>query len=338
MFIDEAQIHVKAGDGGHGCMSFRREKYMAKGGPDGGNGGRGGSVYFLASADVDTLLDFSGRPEWKAGNGLPGEGANRTGADGEDLIIRVPVGTLIHDVDSELMIKDLNEDGMQVCICRGGKGGRGNKEFASSTHQTPRETTPGSPGQERNLRLELKLIADVGMVGLPNAGKSTLVSRCSAARPKIANYPFTTLEPSLGIVELSGYRRFVMADIPGLIEGAHQGAGLGHDFLRHIERTRTIVHLLDIAPMDGSNPADNYRVIRNELEQYSSVLGSKPEIIAANKLDLASGDEFDKLKADLGRDDIIGISAVTGQGLDELNEKLWKMVKSADGGEDMAQS
>jgi GTPase len=338
MFIDEAQIHVKAGEGGHGCMSFRREKYMAKGGPDGGNGGRGGSVYFLASADVDTLLDFSGRPEWKAGNGLPGEGANRTGADGEDLIIRVPVGTLIHDVDSELMIKDLNEDGMQVCICRGGKGGRGNKEFASSTHQTPRETTPGSPGQERNLRLELKLIADVGMVGLPNAGKSTLVSRCSAARPKIANYPFTTLEPSLGIVELSGYRRFVMADIPGLIEGAHQGAGLGHDFLRHIERTRTIVHLLDIAPMDGSNPADNYRVIRNELEQYSSVLGSKPEIIAANKLDLASGDEFDKLKADLGRDDIIGISAVTGQGLDELNEKLWKMVKSADGGEDMAQS
>ncbi|AQQ72506.1 GTP-binding protein obg [Limihaloglobus sulfuriphilus] len=336
MFIDEAQIHVKAGDGGHGCMSFRREKYMAKGGPDGGNGGRGGSVYLLAAADVDTLLDFSGRPEWKAGNGLPGEGSNRFGADGEDLVIRVPVGTLVHDVDSELMIKDLNEDGMQVCICRGGKGGRGNKEFATSTHQTPRETTPGSPGQERNLRLELKLIADVGMVGLPNAGKSTLVSRCSAARPKIANYPFTTLEPSLGIVELSGYRRFVMADIPGLIEGAHQGAGLGHDFLKHIERTRTIVHLIDIAPMDGSDPADNYRVIRNELEQYSSVLGSKPEIIAANKLDLASGDEFDKLKAELGRDDIVGISAVTGQGLEELNEKLWKMVKSADGGQDMA--
>ena len=327
MFIDEAKIYVKAGDGGHGCLSFRREKFEAKGGPDGGNGGRGGNVYFEARKDIDTLLDFSGKQIWKARNGFPGEGRNKTGADGEDLVIGVPVGTLIHDTDIGMVIKDLNEEGMKVCICRGGRGGLGNKEFATSTNQTPRETTPGGIGNERNLKLELKLIADVGMVGLPNAGKSTLVSRCSAARPKIADYPFTTLAPMLGIVELTGYRRFVMADIPGLIEGAHQGAGLGHDFLKHIERTRTIVHLLDIAPIDGSDPAENYRKIRRELEQYSKTLASKKELIVANKIDLAGGDELEKLKKDLGRDDIAAISAVTGEGLEELNELLWKMVK-----------
>ncbi|MFI4912756.1 MAG: GTPase ObgE [Sedimentisphaeraceae bacterium JB056] len=328
MFIDEAQIYVKAGDGGAGCVSFRREKFMPKGGPDGGNGGDGGNIIFEAAADVDTLLDFSGKHHWKAPNGMPGEGSNKTGEDGEDLIIKVPVGTLIYDTDIDLMIKDMNEAGMRVCVCKAGLGGKGNKEFATSTRQTPRFAQPGTLGDERNLKLELKLIADVGMVGLPNAGKSTFVSVCSKARPKIANYPFTTLSPVLGIAELSGFRRFVVADIPGLIEGAHEGAGLGHDFLKHIERTRTIVHILDIDPPDLSDPAENYRKIRNELERYSDILTHKREVIVANKMDLCPDDEIlDQLKKDLGRDDIIPISAATGQGIEELKEVLWKMVK-----------
>ena len=223
MFIDEAKIRVKAGDGGHGCVSFRREKFIPKGGPDGGDGGRGGNVIFIVDPMLDTLTDFSGRHDWIARNGNCGEGANKHGADGEDLIIPVPPGTLVYDQEHDLLIKDMNEPGMEVCICRGGRGGEGNKAFATSTRQTPRFATDGKSGQERNLRLELKLIADVGLVGMPNAGKSTLISRASAARPKIANYPFTTLAPVLGIVELSGFRRFVMADIPGLIEGAHEG-------------------------------------------------------------------------------------------------------------------
>lgn len=331
MFIDEAKIYVKAGDGGHGCVSFRREKFMPKGGPDGGNGGNGGNVYFEAVEDVDTLMDFAGKHHWRARNGMPGEGSNKYGPDGEDLIIRVPVGTLIYDTDIDLMIKDLNQVGMKVCICRGGKGGKGNKEFASSTNQTPRTAQKGMPGQERNLKLELKLIADIGLVGLPNAGKSTLISMCSKARPKIANYPFTTLSPVLGIVELSSYRRFVMADIPGIIEGAHEGAGLGHDFLKHIERTRILVHILEIQPVDGSDPADNYHRIRQELDKYSDLLTGKEELIVANKIDLSTdGSEVEKLKKDLGRNDIFEISAATGQGIKELTEKLWKMVKGTD--------
>jgi len=234
MFVDEAIIQVKAGDGGNGCVSFRREKFIPRGGPDGGDGGHGGHVYFQAAADKDTLLDFAGRHHWRAENAKHGQGKNMYGADGKDLVIPVPAGTLIYDTDLDLLLKDLNEVGMKVMVCRGGKGGKGNRAFATSTNQAPREFEPGQPGQERNLRLELKLIADVGLVGMPNAGKSTLLSRCSAARPKIASYPFTTLEPVLGIVELSGFRRFLMADIPGLIEGASRGAGLGHDFLRHI--------------------------------------------------------------------------------------------------------
>jgi GTPase len=328
LFIDQAKIWVKAGDGGHGCLSFRREKYVAKGGPDGGDGGCGGSVYLETAEDVDTLLDFSGNHHWQAKNGLPGEGSNRHGSDGDDLIIRVPQGTMIFDTDIDLMIKDLDKLGMKVCVCRGGRGGRGNRSFASSTNQTPRNFTNGKIGQERNLRLELKLIADVGLVGMPNAGKSTLVSRCSAARPKIANYPFTTLNPVLGIVELSNYRRFVIADIPGLIEGAHEGAGLGHEFLRHIERTRNLIHILDILPTDESDPVENYKKINNELVMYSKVLADKPQIVVLNKMDLdPEGEIASDIEKRLGLEKVYKISAVAGQGLGELNEALWSMVK-----------
>ncbi len=310
-------------------MSFRREKYVPKGGPDGGDGGKGGDVIFEAAGDIDTLLDFSGRRDWHARNGNDGEGANKHGANGEDLTIKVPAGTLVYDTDLDLMLKDLNQAGMKVCICRGGKGGRGNKAFATSINQAPRYTEPGRPGQERNLRLELKLIADVGLVGMPNAGKSTLISRCSDARPKIADYPFTTLNPVLGIVELDSFRRFVMADIPGLIEGAHSGAGLGFEFLRHIERTRIIVHILDIMPIDGSDPAENYKVIRGELEQYSKTLAEKTELIVANKIDLdADGKIVKSLRKKLGKD-IVPISAVTGSGIKNLTELLWERVRES---------
>ncbi len=328
MFVDEAKIWAKAGDGGNGCVSFRREKYVPKGGPDGGDGGRGGHVYFEAVGDMDTLLDFSGRRIWRAENGKYGQGTNKHGSDGRDLVIRVPPGTLIYDTDLDLLIADLNEVGMKVVVCQGGKGGRGNKAFATSTNQTPRTAEKGTLGQERNLKLELKLIADVGLVGMPNSGKSTLISRCSAARPKIADYPFTTLEPVLGIVDLTNYRRFVMADIPGLIEGASKGAGLGHDFLKHIERTTLLVHLLDVMPVDGSDPADNYHTIRNELAQHSEVLARKPEVIVVNKIDLdPDGERLNKLRAQLGSD-IVPISAATGEGIRPLVELLWQKVRA----------
>jgi GTP-binding protein len=327
MFIDKAKIWVKAGDGGNGCMSFRREKFIPKGGPDGGDGGKGGSVYFQAVEDLDTLMDFAGKHHWRARNGQPGSGSNKHGADGQDLIIKVPPGTLIYDAELELPLKDLNEIGMKVCICRGGRGGKGNKAFATSTNQTPRYAEPGKKGQERNLRLELKLIADIGIVGMPNAGKSTLISRCSAARPKIADYPFTTLEPVLGIVELSDFRRFVMADIPGLIEDSHRGAGLGIEFLKHIERTRIIVHILDIMPVDGSESAKNYKAIRKELKLYSKALSEKEEVIVANKIDLdPDGKIVKELKKKI-RKKVYPISAVTGNGVKELTELLWEKIK-----------
>jgi len=327
MFIDEAKIKVMAGNGGHGCLSFRREKFVPKGGPDGGNGGKGGDVYFVTDENLDTLLDFAGKHNWKAQNGKGGQGSNKTGADGEDLIIKVPTGTLIYDEELNLLLKDMKEAKMKVVICRGGKGGRGNKSFATSTNQAPRTTTPGQEGQQRKLRLELKLIADAGIVGMPNAGKSTLISRCSDAHPKIADYPFTTLEPVLGIVELSNYRRFVLADIPGLIEGAHKGAGLGFEFLRHIERTTIIAHILDIMPVDGSEPADNYKVIRRELKAYSKALARKKEVIIANKIDLdPDGKIIEKLKKKMKKK-IYPISAVTGEGIKELTEVLWQKVK-----------
>jgi len=327
MFVDEARVWVKAGDGGNGCVSFRREKYVPKGGPDGGEGGKGGDVYFDAVEGKNTLLDFVGRHHWRAENGKHGQGKNMYGADGEDLVIPVPPGTLIYDTDLDLLLADLNKVGMKVQICRGGKGGKGNKAFATSTNQAPRNAEPGKGGQERNLRLELKLIADVGLVGMPNAGKSTLLSRCSAARPKIAAYPFTTLEPVLGIVELSDYRRFVMADIPGLIEGASKGVGLGHDFLRHIERTAIIVHILDIMPTDDSDPVGNYHAIRQELAQYSETLAGKEEVVVANKIDLDPDGRIVEDLQDRLRKEIIPISAATGQGVKELTELLWRKVR-----------
>ena len=328
MFVDEARIYVKAGEGGHGCVSFRREKYIPRGGPDGGDGGRGGHVYFVAVEDMTTLIDFKGQHHWRAKNGQPGMGRNRHGADGEDLRIKVPPGTMIFDEDLDLMLKDLTEIDREVMVCRSGTGGRGNKRFATSVNQAPRHATPGTRGQERRLRLELKLIADVGLLGIPNAGKSTLVSRCSAARPKIADYPFTTLEPVLGIVELSDYRRFVMADIPGIIEGAHRGVGLGFEFLRHIERTTVLAHVLDILPTDGSDPLINYQTIRTELGRYSETLAAKPEVILVNKTDL---DPENKALYNFQRrldKKVYPISAVTGQGLSEVNEHLWRMVRA----------
>lgn len=327
MFIDEAKIQVTAGDGGHGCLSFRREKFIPKGGPDGGDGGRGGNVYFQTVDNIDTLLDFAGKHHWHAQNGQPGSGNNKHGADGQDLIIKVPPGTLIYDTDLNLLLKDMSEIGLKVCVCRGGKGGRGNKAFATATNQTPRSAEHGKKGQERNIRLELKLIADVGLVGMPNAGKSTLISRCSAARPKIADYPFTTIEPVLGIVELTGFRRFVMADIPGLIEGAHGGAGLGDKFLKHIERTEILAHIIDVMPSDGSDPVENYNVIRRELQQYSDALTKKHVVIIANKIDL---DPDEKIIEDLRKRlsvEVHAVSAVTGSGVKELTELLWKKVK-----------
>jgi GTP-binding protein len=330
MFIDRAIITVKAGNGGPGCVSFRREKYEAKGGPDGGDGGRGGNVYFVVDPAIDTLLDFSGRHNWEAANGLPGEGANRHGADGADLVIPVPPGTLIFDNEYNLLLKDMNEPGMKVCICRGGIGGKGNKAFATPTRQTPRFATRGKEGQRREIRLELRLMADVGLVGMPNAGKSTLISRCTSARPKIANYPFTTLSPVLGIVELSDFRRFVMADIPGLIEGAHSGAGLGHDFLKHIERTRILVHVLDILPSDDSDPVENYHKIRRELELHSRSLVEKPEVVVLNKADLdADGLFSEDIKHRLGVQNVMVISAVSGQGVRDLLERLWALVRQS---------
>jgi len=327
MFIDQAQIWIKAGNGGHGCVSFRREKFIPKGGPDGGDGGRGGNVYFEAVDNLDTLLDFAGKHHWQARNGQPGSGNNKHGANGDDLVIKVPPGTLIYDTDLDLLLKDMNEIGLKVRVCHGGKGGKGNKAFATSTNQTPRNAVPGKTGQERNIRLELKLIADVGLVGMPNAGKSTLVSRCSAARPKIADYPFTTIEPVLGIVELSDYRRYVMADIPGLIEGASDGAGLGHDFLKHIERTTILVHILDIMPTDGSDPVENYKAIRSELENYSKTLAQKQEIIVANKIDLDPDGKIAKELTEKLQQPVHPISAVTGSGTKDLSELLWRNIK-----------
>ena len=327
MFIDRAQIWIKAGDGGHGCVSFRRERFIPKGGPDGGDGGRGGNVYFEAAENLDTLLDFAGKHHWQAKNGQPGSGNNKHGANGDDLIIKVPPGTLIYDTDLDLLLKDMNEIGLKVRVCLGGRGGKGNKAFATSINQTPRNATPGKKGQERNIRLELKLIADVGLVGMPNAGKSTLISRCSAARPKIADYPFTTIEPVLGIIELSDFRRFVMADIPGLIEGAHAGAGLGHEFLKHIERTTILVHILDIMPTDGSDPVENYNAIRNELENYSKTLAQKQEVIVANKIDLDPDGKIVKELAEKLQQPVHPISAVTGSGTKELSELLWRNIK-----------
>jgi GTP-binding protein len=328
MFVDEATIHVKAGDGGDGCVSFRREKYIPKGGPDGGDGGNGASIVFVADPNKNTLLDFAGRHHWRAEKGEAGMGKKMYGKAGEDMVILVPPGTTVYDTEKEILLADLDIPEKRVIIARGGKGGKGNWHFKSSTNQTPRYAEAGTMGEERMLKLQLKLIADVGLVGMPNAGKSTLLSAVSAARPKIADYPFTTLEPQLGIATLVGERRMVIADIPGLIEGAQHGAGLGHAFLKHIERTKIIVHLLDLYPVDQSNPADNYRKIRAELEAFSKELAGKREIIAANKTDLALDSEaVDALRAELPGLEIFPISGATRAGVEPLLERVWTVLE-----------
>ena len=329
MLIDEATIYVCGGKGGDGCVSFRRETFAPKGGPNGGDGGNGGSVNAYAAPDVETLLDFSGRHHWVASDGRPGMGKDMSGRRGADLELKLPPGTLIYDRETGVLLKDLAEVGNRVCVAEGGKGGRGNARFARSTHQTPREFELGTPGQARWLRLELKLIADVGVVGLPNAGKSTLLSRLSRAKPKIAGYPFTTLQPQLGMVELSDQRRFVMADLPGLIEGAHTGTGLGDAFLRHVERTRLILHLIDVgSPTPMMPPEEAYKTIRAELAGYSPLLAEKPEIIVASKTELTDGLSAAKALAEAIGREVLPVSAVAGKGLNQLKERLWSMVHS----------
>src|SRR5258707_10882428 len=303
MFVDRVSIYVKGGDGGPGCCSFRREKYVPKGGPDGGDGGDGGDVIVRAVAGTNSLADIVNRKHWRAPNGGRGMPDNCHGKRAPDLVIPVPPGTIIHDRDRGNVLRDLTAAGQQVTVAVGGRGGRGNKAFATSTNRAPRQTQPGTDGEERWLRLELKVIADTGLVGLPNAGKSTLLSRLSQAQPEIADYPFTTKHPNLGLVTIGGERAFVLADLPGLIEGAHSGVGLGHDFLRHVERTRLLVHLVEPLPPDGSDPLHNYRVIRRELELHSQALSEKPEVVVVSKAELTgSGEVRLRLEKELGRD------------------------------------
>ncbi len=324
MFIDEATIRVKAGDGGNGCVAFRREKYVPRGGPSGGDGGKGGDVIMESSERHNTLVHFRFNPEYKAERGRHGEGSNKTGREGGDVLLKVPVGTIVYDADSGEKIHDFSASDDRIVIARGGRGGRGNSQFKTSTHQAPREHEDGRPGEERTLRLELKLLADVGLVGYPNVGKSTLISRISAARPKIADYPFTTLQPNLGVVVVGDPPNeisFVVADIPGLIEGAHEGAGLGTQFLRHIERTRLLVHLVDVSDASGRpDPVKDFEVIMGELARFGANLEKKPMILAASKCDVANKEKLTKLKRfakKLGLD-LFAISAVTGEGVEKL--------------------
>lgn len=344
VFIDQAVVEVRSGKGGPGCVSFRREKYIPKGGPDGGDGGRGGSIILVADENVTTLLDFRGRRHWHAKNGRPGEGRLCTGASADDLILKIPPGTLVYDDETGELVVDITEHKQRYIVARGGKGGYGNAHFKSATNQTPREATPGEPCEEFRLRLELKLLADIGLIGLPNAGKSTLLRAISKARPAVADFPFTTLHPQLGIAALDSERRLVVADIPGLIEGAAGGAGLGHDFLRHIERTRILVHLLDIMPPDGSDPVTNYQVIRGELAGYSDALAQRFEIVAINKIDLVPDQDREALVQDIRArlrqemgdsgdeqaDRVLVMSGGTGLGTRDLLEKCWRIMSCAD--------
>jgi GTP-binding protein len=317
-FVDRVTIFVKAGDGGAGCCSFRREKYIPRGGPDGGDGGDGGNVIVRAVAGTDSLAEIVNRKHWRAEPGGRGMPADCHGRRGEDLIIVVPPGTLVYDRDRGNVLRDLTTADDEVNVARGGRGGRGNKAFASATNRAPRQTQPGTAGEERWIVLELKVIADAGLIGLPNAGKSTLLSRLSQAHPEIADYPFTTKHPNLGMVMIGGERAFVLADLPGLIEGAHSGVGLGHEFLRHVERTRVLVHLAEPLPADGSDPVENYRTIRRELELYSSELAAKPEVVALSKCELTGSPEVrSRMQEELGRP-VLAISAVTGEGLADL--------------------
>jgi GTP-binding protein len=319
VFKDEHTICVRGGKGGDGCVAFRREKYVPRGGPAGGDGGNGGSVHLRASSQLATFSDMPDQVHFRAENGKPGEGSNRTGASAADIWLDVPVGTIVRERDTGLLLRDLDEEDATVLVARGGKGGFGNTHFKSATNQAPRTRTRGTPGEERWLALELKLLADAGLIGLPNAGKSTLLSRLSRARPKIADYPFTTLTPYLGIVAAPGFRSFTLADLPGLIEGASLGHGLGHQFLRHVERTRVLVHVVDLF---GEDPVGAYRQIRAELEAYGHGLPERPEIVAANKIDLGSpGERLKALSAAVDRE-VVPISGVTGEGLPRLVREI----------------
>jgi GTPase len=339
LFVDEVEIHVAAGSGGRGCLAFRREKFVPRGGPSGGDGGHGGSVYVVASPHTNTLINFRFHPEFTAARGAHGQGSNCTGHAGADLELPVPIGTLVYEQPDDTapgentvwhLLADLAQEGQRVLVAHGGRGGLGNAHFATSTNRAPRKVQPGEPGEEKRLRLELKLLADVGLVGFPNAGKSTLIARISAARPKIADYPFTTLTPNLGVVGLSNDRSFAVADVPGLIEGAHRGLGLGHRFLRHLERTKVLIHLVDISGGSGRNPVDDLDTLRRELELFQPELAAKPQLVAANKIDAMDPTADDGgMKTLAARAKALGlpffkISAVTGAGVPALLEAAWR--------------
>ena len=337
-FVDEVEIHVAAGHGGKGAMSFRREKFVPRGGPDGGDGGHGGNVYLVARANLNTLLNFRFQKTFEARNGAPGEGSLRTGKSGADITLEVPVGTQVYEKrdDEWALIADLTTEGDPIVIAKGGLGGQGNARFATSTNRAPRRSQPGLPGEEKDLRLQLKLLADVGIVGFPNAGKSTIISRISAAKPKIAAYPFPTLTPNLGVVALSGERSFVAADVPGLIEGAHEGLGLGHRFLSHLERTRVLIHVVDVSSASGRDPVEDFETITRELALFpgrdaaGERLQDKPVVVAANKIDaLDDPSRLENLRAHLQRAglQLYPVSAVTGEGLPLLLEAVWKKLE-----------
>ncbi len=320
IFFDKAKIFVKGGDGGNGCIAMRREKYIPEGGPWGGDGGRGGNIVFRADEGLRTLVDFRYKRHYKAERGRHGEGKNMHGASGEDLVVRLPAGTLIIDADTGELLADLVAHGQEAVVARGGRGGRGNAHFATANRKAPKLAEKGEPGEERWLELELKLLADVGLIGFPNAGKSTLISKVSAAKPKIASYHFTTITPNLGVVRVAEGQSFVMADIPGLIEGAHAGAGLGHEFLRHVERTRLLIHVLDVAGSEGRDPVEDFLATNRELLLYNPVIGAKPQVVAANKMDLpGAAENLQRVKEAYGDEyQIFPVSAVTGSGLEPL--------------------
>ncbi len=322
-FVDEARIEVRAGRGGHGCVSFRREKYIPKGGPDGGDGGDGGSVWMEADPGLNTLVDFRHARMFQARNGQPGHGRQRTGKSAEDIVVRVPLGTIVRNVETDEIIGDVTQPGQRMLVARGGTGGRGNIHFKSSVNRTPRQFTEGTAGEERALHLELKVLADVGLLGFPNAGKSTLISAVSKARPKVADYPFTTLHPNLGVVSLEPGRSFVIADIPGIIEGAAEGAGLGHQFLKHLQRTGLLLHLVEVQPIDGSNPVEQVRALEHELKRFDPQLLTKPRWLVITKTDQLADPELElaqnRIVADLGwQGPSFAISSVSGAGLKSL--------------------
>ena len=335
-FVDEATIRVLAGNGGHGCLSFRREKYVERGGPDGGDGGHGGSVYLAADASLNTLADFRVARKFKAEGGQGGSGRNKTGRSGDDLEVRVPCGTVVHDVDTGELICDLTEPGQRQKVAEGGQGGLGNTRFKSSVNRAPRKITNGTPGEARHLRLELKVLADVGLLGMPNAGKSTLISAMSEAKPRIADYPFTTLHPNLGVVRVGQLQSFVMADIPGLIEGASEGAGLGIQFLKHLQRTRLLLHVVDIAPMDSNvEPASEIKALARELDKFSEELSEKTRWLVINKIDLLNDDDLaaarEQLLGDLGwSGPVFEVSAATGQGTEALGQAVMQQLELID--------